>query len=145
MFVPIKISEHYFDFFSQNTPDYFRQSFLRLFGFESPYPSITYYISQIYEGSSSNSNNGLIADAMTNLGYIGIIVFPILLCIIFRLLDNSSVNIDSHIGLLSAIFVAMELSNTFLMRVLFTHGLIVLIIVMRLFEKEDQEVTYMIT
>lgn len=139
LLVPVKISSNYFDFFTNNTPDYFRQSFLRLFGFESPYPSISYYISEVYEKNTSNSNNGLIADAMTNLGYIGIIIFPIVIFIILKILDKSAKGLDSRIYLTVALYTALVLTNSFLFRVLFTHGLIIVIIILRFMDRSSNQ------
>lgn len=139
LLIPVQISSYYFDFFSKNTPDYFRQSFLRILGFKSPYPSISYYISEVYEKSTSNSNNGLIADAMTNLGYIGIIVFPILILIVLKVLDKSAKGLDPRIYLTVALYTALVLTNSFLFRVLFTHGLIIVIIILRFMDRSPNQ------
>lgn len=130
-FEPVKISGYYFDFFTKNQPDYFRQSFLRLLGFKSPYPTIPVMISEVYENNSSFSNNGLISDAITNMGYIGILVFPLVLFLILRFIDRSSKGLDSRICITIAMYLAIVLTNSFLMRVLFTHGLIVLMLVLK--------------
>lgn len=139
LLIPVRISSNYFDFFSQNTPDYFRQSFLRLLGFKSPYPPISYYISEVYEKSTSNSNNGLIADAMTNLGYIGIIIFPIMIFIVLKILDKSAKGLDSRIYLTVALYTALVMTNSFLFRVLFTHGLIIVIIILRYMDRDSNQ------
>lgn len=130
-FEPVKISGYYFDYFTNNQPDYFRQSFLRLLGFSSPYPTIPVMISEVYEKNSSFANNGLISDAITNMGYVGILIFPVALFLLLRVLDRSSKGLDSRICITIAMYLSIVLTNSFLMRVLFTHGMIILILVLK--------------
>ena len=135
-FIPVKLSSYYYDFFSTHTPDYYRQSFLRLFGFESPYPPISYMISKIYENSDSNANNGLISDAITNYGQIGIVLLPILLFLVLFLMDNVSKGLDPRLYLTVAMYTSMVLVNSFLFRVLLTHGLLIAIYVLNSISNE---------
>ena len=137
-FLPVRISKDYFDFFTHNQPDYFRQSFLRFFGFESPYSSIPLMVGQIYfNAPSMNANNGLISDAITNLGYTGVVVFPIFTSLILRLLDRTSKGIDPRIYITVSVYISLALTNSFLFTVLLTHGLIATILMLGMMNRQE--------
>ena len=141
-FLPVNISSQFYDFFTTHEPDYFRSSFLRLFGAKSPYERINYMISGIYGGDyASQANNGLISDAITNMGYIGIIIMPVILILFFRFFDRCSQGINKYLVLTLGIYCAMTMSNMFFLPNLLTGGwLVALVIVMFI----DREQTYYI-
>ena len=125
-FVPVMLSSYYFDFFTTHQPDFFRQSFLRHFGFHSPYSSIDVMIAWEYMERVSNANNGLIGDALANLGWAGVVVYPVLLALVFKVLDKCAKNLDARIITIVALYIALCLSNTFLSTILMTHGLLLI-------------------
>lgn len=129
--VPERLRSNYFDFFTHHTPDYFKSSFLRYFGFKSEYENIPRLISAVYSnGSQANANNGLISDAITNLGYIGILIMPIILAIVLRILDCVTEKMYYTIYLSLGIGIAFNLSNSFFFTVMLSHGLIILLYVL---------------
>jgi len=140
MIEPNQLGEFYYDFFTTHVPDYFRSSFLRHFGFLSPYTTgelkgFTYVISDVYYGKPNmNSNNGLASDGVANLGLAGCIIMPILLVIILKLLDRSAKNLDKRLMLVVAIYISYNLLSTTLMTCLLTHGFIMLILILPLIE-----------
>lgn len=79
-FLPVLIGSNFYDFFTTHEPDYFRTSILSRFGVSSPYTDvgINFLISGIYSsyGYQSSANNGLISDAITNMGIMGLFVMP---------------------------------------------------------------------
>jgi hypothetical protein len=130
-FLPNLISSWFSNFFSSNIPDYFRSSFLRYLGLTSPYTplGIDFIISGLYSGNfEGRANNGLLADALTNLGHIGMIIFPFLIQLWFRLLDKISVYLNKYIVLTTAVYFSYMLTNNFLLIVLFTNGGIIVTI-----------------
>ena len=135
-YMPARLAKDYFSFFSENTPDYFRQSFMRFFGFSSPYPNIATMIGREYFGYDMGANNGLIADAMTNLGYGGIVVFPALISMVLKLFDRSSKGLDPRIYATVSVYVAMVLTNSFLFVSLLTHGLLVTILLLAAMKRD---------
>ena len=135
-FMPARLAKDYFNFFSENTPDFFRQSFMRFFGFSSPYPNIATMIGREYFGYDMGANNGLIADAMANLGYGGIVIFPALISIVLKLFDRSSKDLDPRIYATVSVYVAMVLTNSFLFVSLLTHGLIVTILLLAAMKRD---------
>lgn len=143
LFVPAYLQWAYYDYFLDKTPDYFRRSFLRHFGFKTPYPDLDNIIGGLYSYSSAtNANNGLISDAITNLGYFGVIIMPIILCLVLCALDDSSRGLDSRIYILVSLYLTISLTNTFLNTVLLTHGLLIIIFIM-LFMKRKTGIRYL--
>lgn len=135
LFIPNYLSYCYYDFFQTHVPDYFRSSFLRFFGFSSPYThnsqGITYIIGDVYFSKPSmNCNDGLIADALTNLGKPGLIIMPLLLISCLRLFDISTMKLDKGLSTTSALYLSYTLLSSFLLTVLLTHGMIVLTIIL---------------
>lgn len=129
MFLPSRISYEYFDFFKSHQPDFLRQSWLRYFGFASPYGvPIGNLIGQIYYGSESNLCNGLIGDAMANLGITGIFVYPILYVVVLKIFDYFTSELDYKIVLLVSLRFFISFSNGFFFQVLLTQGFIVCLI-----------------
>ena len=127
MCVPELLRSNYFDYFTNHSPDYYRSSFLRHFGFVSEYDSIPRMISAYYYPNLavSNSNNGLISDAITNMGILGILIYPIILAFFFRLMDKWTRNLYISVYLSLGVAIAFYMSNTFLLTTLLSHGLLI--------------------
>ena len=138
LYVPSYIQSMYFDFFANNTPDYFRLSFLRYFGAKSSYSNIPYMIAKLYFNANMSANNGLISDAMANLGFLGIIIMPAFIAFVFRLLDSSSAGLDQRVYLTVALYVSIEMTNTFIFTLLMTHGLLVTMIVLKMMKRDNE-------
>lgn len=137
-FVPNLLGYNYYDFFSVNTPDYFRQSFLRNFGLQSPYIAIDKMIASIYYNKPNMAaNNGLISDAYTNLGWIGLIIMPMLLIVILKLLDACSEGLDRRIFIITAITMTFIIISSFLSTALLTHGLLAVCLILYLLPRND--------
>ncbi len=143
MFTPCILNRFYFDFFSNHEPDFYRGSFLRFFGATSPYSSyggIPYMIGSIYYNSPIMScNNGLFSDAFSNMGYIGIIVLPIIISLFLYLFDRSTLQLDSRITFVSCIYLAMNLIASVFTTVLLTHGFLVLIFMTWFMRREGRD------
>lgn len=138
LIVPNQLGEYYFDYFSSNPPDYFRSSFLRHVGVQSPYTEngqkgFTYLIGQKYFGkTTANCNNGLSSDAIANFGYFGCIIMPVFLAYCLKLVDRSMINVNDRISITPIIYISYNLLSTTLTTVLLTHGLLVIIVLMSL-------------
>ena len=131
MFLPVKLESCYFDYFSNHQPDYYRGSFLRFFGFKSLYSQLPTIIGKEYfNAPNMGANNGLISDAMANLGYLGICVQPIFYAVILRILDEVSNRCSVLVCLVIALYICMLWVNTFLFTSLLTHGIIIIILLL---------------
>ncbi len=141
LFIPNYLNYYYFDFFQYNIPDYFRGSFLRHFGIETPYPQLGNIIGEIYYSSPQmNCNDGLIADAITNFGIIGIFIMPVILTLLLRVLDLCTINIDSRVLFSSSIYTAYIFVSSFSLTVLLTHGYIIMCILLLFMKKNNDEI-----
>lgn len=140
LFLPNQLGYLYFDFFSKNEPDYYRQSFLRLFGFSSPYEDIDHVIGgEYFNRFEMGANNGLISDAITNWGIVGIIVMPVILVIVLRFLDKCASGIDKRIYIVTSVTFAFIIMSSFLPTVLLTHGLLALSLVLMILPRETDD------
>ena len=137
------ISYCYFDFFQTNTPDFFRMSFLRYFGFLSPYKeygdSIAAIIGERYFPTAMNANNGLVADAITNMWWLGMIVMPLFLIMVLRLFDVCAHGLDKRMVLAFSLNLSFLMQNSFLLTVLLTHGLMPVCILLALMNRDEIE------
>ena len=135
---PQRISFQYFDFFTTHTPDFFRQSFLRYFGLSSPYEKpIAFVIAEFYEKESFSANNGLISDAMTNFGFAGLVLFPLIINILLNIFDRVSIAVDSRIKIIVSVYFSVVLTNSFLTTSLLTHGLLVVLLLLYVISKNE--------
>ncbi|MBQ9189667.1 MAG: hypothetical protein IJ138_10110 [Clostridia bacterium] len=140
LFLPVEIGRKYFDFFTTHTPDYYRQSFLRLFGAQSPYETLPRMIAHVYYNVESHMNNGLLSDAVANLGYIGVFIGPMIYAVVFRALDLVSERVDPRIHITVAVYSTVMMINSFLFPILLTHGLFVTILLLLLIGQEREKV-----
>lgn len=139
-FLPVHLSSQFYDFFTTHEPDFYRSSFLRWFGAASPYENINFMISGLYNGDySSEANNGLISDAITNMGYAGIIIMPIILVLFFRLFDRCSQGINEYLILTLGVYCALTLSNMFFLPSLLTGGWLVAMILVLFIDREQTD------
>ncbi|WP_342600225.1 hypothetical protein MHB48_03770 [Psychrobacillus sp. FSL H8-0483] len=129
MFLPQLLNYFYFDFFSKNEFDYFRQSIIGNLGIDSPYiVRIPIIIGENYYGSSAN--NGLFSDAFYNIGIIGILIMPFLIILALRLLDACTMGLDSRILIASIITTSLNLISSSFFTVLLSHGFLALCLIL---------------
>lgn len=137
-FVPSVLNFDYYSFFSTHPIDFYRQSLFSKIGLASYYPMpIANVIGLNCLGDASiYANNGLYADALANLGYIGILVMPIVLVIFLRFIDCCSRGLS--FALASPLFVgaAYTLFSSSFFTVLITHGLLINCLVAYLLPRE---------
>ena len=131
------LSENYYRFFSQNPIDYFRGSILGKLGFESAYNQ-TYglVIGNNFQSQTISCNNGLLADVWMGLGYIGILVMPIIVIICFRIFDSASYGIRHNLIIGFSLYFALMFANSTFSTVLLTHGFIIVCIMLLIFPRE---------
>ncbi|WP_280770614.1 O-antigen polymerase [Salipaludibacillus daqingensis] len=137
LFVPNLLNSYYFDFFSSNSPDYFRQSFLRHIGFESPYISIDSLIAiKYFNKPEMAANNGLFSDAIANFGFLGVLIMPLLIVFALKILDACTEGLDIKILIISGITLAFIFVSSFFFTVLLTHGFIALCFILYLLPRK---------
>ena len=84
-----------------------------------------------------NCNKGLLSDAISNLGYAGIFIMPVIIVFFLHLFDRSTAGLDKRLVLVSGVFIALNLISTSFMTVLVTHGFLLLIVLTWLMKPED--------
>lgn len=125
MFLPALITGRFYDFFDQNSPDYLAQSVLRRFGFESIYDMpLPYLIDFIYGNGGGSANTGLSADAISNFGTYGVIIYPILFSVVLKLLDFATRRIPLRYNMGIVVFFMMAFLNTAFFTALLTGGVL---------------------
>lgn len=129
-YIPGLLSYYYYDFFSKNPFDYFRQGILGKLGFNSPYLiPIPQLIGDMYF-LKAYANVGLFSDSFYNLGYIGVIIMPILTVFIIKLFESVTKNLDDRIVFAGSITAVFSFINSSFFTTLITHGVLAIIFVL---------------
>ena len=125
LYVPAVLNQQYYEFFSTHDIDFFRQSFLRHFGFVSPYTDpISRVIGANYYSELTAANNGLFSDAIMNMGTGGVLVFPVLLIVILKFTDSLSQGIENRFLIMPALMLTVAVFASPLMSALLTNGIL---------------------
>lgn len=138
LLVPAQLSFFYYDFFSNN--DYTFLSQHRIFRTFLDYPygrTPPHLIGEVYYNSpETGANNGIVADAYMNFGFIGFVLWSILLAIILRIIDSCSRGKNIKIVIGAIAMPVITLTNSALLTCLLTHGLLLALILLYLLPKE---------
>jgi hypothetical protein len=125
MFLPALITGNFYDFFESHPPDFLTQSVLGRLGFVSDYTlPIPYLIDAAYHGSGGSANTGLSADAISNFGFLGVLIYPILFAFSLILLDSASREIKFKNNLGIIIFFTIGFLNMAFFTALLTGGVL---------------------
>jgi len=125
MFLPALITGNFYDFFGSHSPDFLTQSVLGRLGFVSDYTlPIPYLIDAAYHGSGGSANTGLSADAVSNFGFFGVLIYPILFAVVLKLLDSAAQNVEFKNNLGIVIFFTIAFLNTSFFTALLTGGVL---------------------
>jgi len=94
-------------------------------------------IGRLYmHNAATNANNGMIADAFANLGYAGILIMPILMIVVLKLLDKYAKGLDLRIYIVISLYIAIQLMNSFLATAFLTGGILGLMILLSILDRE---------
>ena len=125
MFIPALTTGNFLDFFSVNRPDFLTQSILGRLGFESEYAlPLPYLIDNFYSDGTASANTGLLADAYSNFGFFGILLYPILFAFILRMIDSAAKKIDIKYNAGIIVFFSLSFLNTAFFTALLTGGVL---------------------
>lgn len=130
-FIPAKLHYIYYEFFSINEFDYFRQSALKYF-LDSPYKDNIQFLMGYHDISdfTARANNGLFSDAYLNFGTIGVFTFPIIVVLILKLIEGASKNLNPKILFIITTSVCFVLLGVPFTQALLTSGILLLILVL---------------
>lgn len=98
--VPNRLSEFYYDYFTQNEPDFLRLNYPRissLLGIPQPYKNIdvSHLIGLNYLGIDLGANTGLVGGALFKFGYAGVVFSTFGYVMVFRLFEGVTFNISN--------------------------------------------------
>lgn len=137
-FIPSKLHFVYYDFFSVNELDYFRQSFLK-FITNSPYKENIGFLMGYHDigDITARANNGLFSDAYFNMGLLGVFIFPFIVTFLIKLIEGASHGINERLLFIvvvsySFVFLGLPFST-----ILFSGGLIPLTLFLYLIPREQ--------
>jgi hypothetical protein len=134
--VPAVLSFHHYEFFSQNPKLHLSESiFGRILGIESPYSEFSTFLVSPWKGA--NANTGYLADAYDNGGFLMMIVFSILLGLILVLVDMISTSRTLPVFVAVFTYTMIILTDTPLLTTLLTGGLVLNIVILYLFKRQD--------
>ncbi len=131
-FVPAHLTFTYFDFFSVNQHIYWSNSILKLF-IDYPYNlSLTHIIGGHLGSEDMGANNGYVASGFAHAGYIGVLIYSIIIGFVLKLLNDITKN---HLSLWLAVSLCIIplrslLISSDLFTVMLTHGFLVAIALM---------------
>jgi hypothetical protein len=142
MLLPNLLDYQYFDFFSVHQPDYYHQSFLRHFGFQSHYDlNIPFLIGkEYYNNPEASANNGLLSDAYANFGFWGVFITPVLVICTLKFLANAAKEIDLKIVMVPIVYVCFLLMSTALNTALLTGGIVMLWLFLFLMPRQSSNI-----
>lgn len=128
-----ELSYYYIDYITNNQPLLLRGSILRHF-FEYPYSiPIEFIIGGSYTGNfETRANNGLLGDAYSNFKLLGVIIYPYLYALTFKVLQVILNRYDyktNYIMILILIWTAM---NTSFFTWLLTGGVFIVLIIYKI-------------
>ena len=130
LFTPALLDSYYFDFISQHGPTYYQRG-------------LHYVIGDIYFNSPEmQANNGLFSDAYTNLGYLGIIIYPLIYAIFFRFCETISRGTNKKFVMFAVIIIVNALNSTTFTTTLLTHGLLIVCLLLYIFPKKSDNIGY---
>jgi len=134
---PVLLSYHYFDFF-QNKAIMLSHSIFKYF-ISYPYDlPPRYLIGSIYmDDPERSSNNGVMADAFMNFGYVGLIIWPVIITLMLKLADEISSGKNKFIIWPLIILSFSTMINASLLTSIVTHGLLVTFLISLYYPREQ--------
>lgn len=137
LMVPAHLNFVYLEFFSHNEFVYWANSVLKSV-VNNPYNSgIAQTIGAYLGNSDMAANTGFLASGFANAGYLGIVVYTLMAIILFNIINQLSRNNDKYFVMTIMFPVILTLfKSSDLLTTLFTHGLLIAIITLWMFNNK---------
>lgn len=137
-FIPALLNYDFYEYFSVNGFDFYRQSILnRILGKSAYSLTLAQEIGLKYFGRSNyNANNGLFADAYANLGIVGVILMPIIIVVFFEVLRNAAGDIPPEVWAICSISAYFTFTGSSFFTAIFGHGLLVMCILLYFLKRQ---------
>lgn len=116
MYIPSWMNSLYYDFFSVNPNVFWTQDVFvleELFSSITPYATSPLYVisAQYFNGLVPSPNTGLFAEAYMHFGFIGLIIYPVILTVLFKFFSKAVESYGKAICALLAIQLTLRLIN----------------------------------
>lgn len=138
-FIPAEAHFYYFDYFQTHPILLLRQSILRHF-FDNPLSDtasilIGSDIKYNLSGAYNNLNNGLFSDAYQNFGFIGVLIYPIVIVWLLHKLCSAICNYHSVIKYSLIVGAIIYIVSAYIFSWLFSGGLLIAFLVVYLIKQ----------
>ena len=139
VYLPSLLNHYYFEFVNNTTINYF-SNLLRFIGLPNNKLDISFAVGALYFGNPEMAaNNGLFGDAFWNLGFSGLVIFPLLINLVLFLFDKASSNLNEKLIVIVAFQFAMVLIDSSLLTLLLSHGFLFVFIVLLVLPRQKLE------
>jgi len=131
LFVPVLLNFKYFEFFSNNVKIYWSESILKSF-IDYPYDLSSTHVIGAYLGDSDvGANTGYVASGYMNCGYIGILIYTLILIYIFNVINAGVLKFKNIYTSYALVYVAVNsiIISSDLFTSMLTHGVFVLLLI----------------
>lgn len=141
MFMPSLLSSEFYSFFSTYEALYLRDSFLRFFGFSTPYPMEGSYLIgyELYGNPDMNANTGIVGDDFAQLRWIAVLVYPFLRVKILQVFDYCAKGINFKVLSFLSFSFSLSFISGSLFSILLTGGFIAVCLVLYLWRKNGKK------
>lgn len=134
--VPAQLSFYYFDFFQENHVYLSNSIFSGIMEYPFEVPTSNLIGREFFAREDMNANNGVVADGYMHFGVLGVVLWSIILGLIIKFCDMLTINKPLLIFLPLFLIGTRILVNGALLTTLFTHGLLMLMLIAYLYPKK---------
>lgn len=138
LFTPARINYYYYEYFSKNGFDWFRQSFLRKFtqsNYELLLPRLIGL--EYYGNAQTNANTGFLGSGYAQGGFFVVIIYSLLVAVLIIIISSIAKRLSTRLVLSISIFPILSLFiSGDLPSSLLTGGIIIMIIILYLLSFE---------
>lgn len=137
LLLPARLSFYYHSFFSTHPYICLSNDIFKYF-IKYPYKLAPGYEVSIFffNNPTMNSCNGIVGDGFANFGYIGMIVWALIISFVFMIMDLLSRNKDKQVAISVVAMSVVALLNSPLMTDLTTHGILLGLIIIFLLPRK---------
>lgn len=121
LFIPSLLDKYYYEFVSSNGPTYFDNIINGT--------DVSFLVGGEWRSLETRANNGLFSDAIVNLGWLGIVLYPLFYVVFFKASDSVFKNKPKWMTFYAAFIMTYNMLSSFFTVCLFTHGMLSLLIV----------------
>lgn len=132
--VPGMLTGVYHSYYDESNFAQFRHS--RIFSFGDPEPAPPRVVGEYFTGNPDiAANANFLADGYANFGWVGVVVFGLVLALILAFLNRVAAGVPNQVVFALLVGPTFALSDTALFTTLLTHGLIALMVILAIYPR----------